>query len=419
MSALNLADRLISSLDAATVALLRQGGEEASRHGDAAYLVGGAVRDLILDRSILDIDIVVDGDAYSLVESLSDIETTLSARSRFLTYKSTWQGIVIDIATARRETYAQPGALPMVKQATIDEDLGRRDFTINVLALSLAPGEFGDVMDVRGGLDDLRDGMIRILHDHSFEDDATRLWRAVRYETRLDFRMSAETEAAARRDVRFLETISADRLRHEIERVWQEPEPARVMARASELGLVQAVVPPIPWDEGLSSAFAAAKKSEGPGVVPPLVYVALHGARLDSNTANRLAVRLNLPREEARAVEGAARLRDEIESLLESARLPSQFVAALDALPISAVQAHALLSDGTVLGKRLSRYLNEWRHIRPALTGTNLLEMGVQQGPQIGEMLRALCVLCLDRGISEDEERRLVRRWVETPQARG
>ncbi len=214
------------------------------------YLVGGPLRDLLLDRPLIDIDIAVEGDAMALATELATLvtkqKTPRSARPkpppsvraepveaaaattpapgvvthpRFGTATVRIPGHHIDLVTARSETYARPGALPTVRPATIEEDLLRRDFTINALALRLSSPRRGEIIDPTGGRRDLDARLIRVLHEHSFQDDATRILRGFRYATRLGFEIEPETLACIDRDLRYLDTISGARLHHEFARI--------------------------------------------------------------------------------------------------------------------------------------------------------------------------------------------------------
>ncbi|MBI4299995.1 MAG: CCA tRNA nucleotidyltransferase, partial [Chloroflexi bacterium] len=191
--------------------------EAAEELGFGLYLVGGALRDLLLGRSGPDMDLVVEGDALRLAEALA---AKLGARAifhrRFGTAKLHKGSLVMDLATARAESYAHPGALPTVRPGALKDDLFRRDFTINAMALGIAGDAAGAIVDPFDSRQDLAARLVRILHPQSFIDDATRIWRAVRYEQRLGFHIEAETERLLRRDVGMLKTISGPRLRREL-----------------------------------------------------------------------------------------------------------------------------------------------------------------------------------------------------------
>src|SRR5918996_3238928 len=183
-----------------------------------AYLVGGAVRDLLLGLEAGDLDVVIEGDPEALAQ-LPGFE--LERDALFLTGRLRLDDLHIDVARARAETYPRPGALPEVQPASITEDLARRDFTVNAMAFPL--GGDGELLDPHGGLDDLRSGLLRVLHDRSFIDDPTRALRAARYAARFGFELEPETERLLREaDV---STVSDDRVQKELRRGAPAPPP--------------------------------------------------------------------------------------------------------------------------------------------------------------------------------------------------
>ncbi len=190
--------QLEQRLSPESLALIQKAGALAAERRLGIYLVGGVVRDILLGRANSDLDLVVEGDAIKLAESLAgELGGRLVVHRRFGTAKIRTRNLTIDLAMARAETYARPGALPTVRPGSIQDDLARRDFTVNAMALRLDPGSFGKLVDPFDGRKDLENKLIRILHDRSFIDDATRMLRAVRYEQRFGFRLEASTEKSA------------------------------------------------------------------------------------------------------------------------------------------------------------------------------------------------------------------------------
>ena len=183
------------NLDGKLLAVIRKIGKEAGQKQFSAYIVGGIVRDIILKRENLDLDIVVEGDAACLARDLAK-----KWKGKVTVYKKfgtacleTPKGLCVDFAMARKERYAHSGALPAVRPGGLKEDLSRRDFTINAMAIAIDPGRFGRLTDAFGGLTDLSRKTVKVLHDRSFIDDPTRILRAVRFEQRFSFRMERQT----------------------------------------------------------------------------------------------------------------------------------------------------------------------------------------------------------------------------------
>ncbi|HUU64504.1 MAG TPA: CCA tRNA nucleotidyltransferase, partial [Dehalococcoidales bacterium] len=220
----NLSSQIERQLPVELVAFIQRAGKTAASQGQGLYLVGGVVRDLLLGQTNLDLDLVVEGNAIELAQHLAEInkQGKITTHPRFNTAKLQWTKWSVDLATARSETYAKPGALPTVTPGSIHNDLFRRDFTINAMAIELNPTHYGELIDLYGGRDDLEHKLIRVLHEKSFTDDATRIWRGLRYEQRLDFQLEPTTLKLLKRDIPMLDTISGDRIRYELECILQE-----------------------------------------------------------------------------------------------------------------------------------------------------------------------------------------------------
>ncbi len=233
--------------------LLYEIGEVAGKN---AYLVGGFVRDLLLKRPSLDIDIVVEGDATEVAEMMCDRwNGTLETHSQFGTATVTPENIdlpKVDFVTARRETYQGAGTLPIVQRGTLIDDLRRRDFSINALAMRLDPNTFGTIVDETGGLPDLEAGIIRVLHNQSFIDDPTRIFRASRYAGRYGFRIAETDEVLIQEALSVLSELSGERIRNEIDRVLLEKNAAKIVEHLAELGVWETIC--IDWH--ISATFA-------------------------------------------------------------------------------------------------------------------------------------------------------------------
>ena len=218
--------------------LLYDIGEVAGKN---AYLVGGSVRDLLLKRPSLDIDIVVEGDAIRVAETMCERwNGTLEVHPQFGTATVTPENSdlpKVDFVTARRETYQGAGTLPIVQSGTITDDLHRRDFSINALAMCLDTNAFGTIVDKTGGRKDLESGTIRVLHNRSFIDDPTRIFRATRYAGRYGFRIPETDEVLIQEALPILSQLSGERIRNEIDRVLLEQHAAKIVQHLTRLGV--------------------------------------------------------------------------------------------------------------------------------------------------------------------------------------
>jgi len=255
----NIADRIQKQLPIELVSFLKQVGALAGARGETVYIVGGAVRDLLLEETPPDIDLAVEGDATILAKELKKVTGgKITIHSHFNTAKISWSTWNVDLATTRRESYIRPGALPDVKPGKLSDDLFRRDFSINAMAINLNPKTYGHLIDPYSGSKDLKGRLIRVLHKKSFIDDSTRIWRGLRYEQRLNFMLEEETLRLLKRDIPLLDTISGDRIRYELECVLNEKMPEKILRRAGQLGVLERFNPPLKSNGWLAEKFKQA-----------------------------------------------------------------------------------------------------------------------------------------------------------------
>ena len=385
-----LASQLEKYLPPPVLALAKIAGREANELGQELYLVGGVVRDLFLGRSNFDFDIVVEGDAVSLARKLAkDSRAKLTVHSRFGTAKLNYPGFSLDLATARSETYSKPGALPTVQPGSLKDDLIRRDFSINAMALRLNPQRFGELIDLYDGKDDLDHRLIRILHPKSFIDDATRILRAIRYEQRLDFKLEAETKKLLRRNVAMLDTISGDRIRHELELILKEDKPERAIRRAEELGVLGKLHPPLKGNGWLSKTFIKARRVDKRASLSTL-YLCLLIYNLTEKANEAFISRLNFPKSRAQAMRQTLQLKAQLHSLSNPKLKPSDIYQLLQGYSAPAIQANSLATESPAVSQNLQLYLAKLRYLKPLLKGDDLKKMGISAGPKIGEILDTL-----------------------------
>lgn len=355
-----------ASMDDLVAALWRTHPElEAVREAarEPVFVVGGAIRDLLMDHPRSDLDLVVVGDAAELATRLGGAEIE---HERFGTVKAQVEGHEVDLATARTETYPTPGALPVVTPAgSIEEDLGRRDFTINAMAV---PVREPRLIDPHGGRADLEQGVLRVLHPRSFEDDPTRALRAARYAARFGFELEPETEGLLRRAD--LTTVSADRRRAELERLAAEPTARRGFELLAEWGLIDL------RPDGLKLLGAVDELLRSPHWAEAVPRErALVTAALGPPGAEEVLASMWKPRP-GEGVEMAER-RDPVELIL----------------------ARAMGATW------LDHYLTSWSQVKLEIDGDDLIAAGIEQGPAIGRGLRAARTAKLEGEIrGRDEE---------------
>jgi tRNA nucleotidyltransferase (CCA-adding enzyme) len=225
--------------------VLRSTGICAEEMGFSAYVVGGLVRDLFLRRETLDLDVVIEGDGLAFASRFAaDHGARLTLYKRFKTANLVLpDGPEIDVATARTEIYDHPAALPLVRPGSIEDDLFRRDFSINTLAVCLNPKYFGDLLDPFGARDDIEGKLIRVLHDRSFIDDPTRMFRAVRFEKRFAFMIEDGTISLIDEALSagLVERLSGYRIASELRLILREENPLPIVRRLEGLGLLSPV----------------------------------------------------------------------------------------------------------------------------------------------------------------------------------
>lgn len=412
---LHLADRLGSE----ERALLDRVGKVADEVEIDAYLIGGSVRDLLLEQSRPDIDIAVDGPVEAIVERLAerlgaDVRKTTDFMTATLVLEA---GLELDLARTRSEQYPEPGALPMVAPADIEADLRRRDFTVNAMAMHLAPGRFGELIDPLGAIDDLRAGRLRVLHDDSFVDDPTRLYRAVRFMLRLNFTLETHTRELLERAVeqRRPALVSGARIRNELSMIFQQ-SPGRALEAIQRLGLFEAA--------GLRGASEAAcdaaalmpnaaealrtdLRAAGPMAAGLGLYCAL--SKQDPLT---LAVRLMLGRTTRRRIREAARTITGPPAALESSGPDSELFFALQGLSsAAAVALWTVLDEGA--RDRLEHYWLSLRDTTADIDGTDLTRAGCEPGPRYAAALCAALAAKLDEGAGRDEQLQAAMRAIE------
>jgi tRNA nucleotidyltransferase (CCA-adding enzyme) len=336
---------------------------KSAAQGVNAYLVGGAVRDLLLGEPHPDLDVVVEGEVRPIAEALGG---EVTEHERFETATVRLGELRVDLARARSETYARPGALPMVTPASIEEDLARRDFTINAMAVPLS-GEL-ELIDPHGGVADLGEGVIRVLHQASFRDDPTRALRAARYAARFGFELEPDT-AGLLTDAD-LSTVSADRVNAELRRIAAEESPGKALALVRDWKLIPDLDPQGP---------------ERAARVADLVASSPWKGLVDRVDAVVLAVRE--PPEVCAKLAAATPER------------PSQAVGlARGQPPTQLIVARAMGAEW------LDRYADEWRHVSLEIDGSDLIEAGIPEGPAVGRGLEAALSAKLDGELSGREE---------------
>lgn len=439
----NLAARLESALPAARLALLKATAQMAHSQRSALYIVGGFVRDLLLDLPSLDLDLVVEGDAITLGRLLQSIYGgRLTSHGRFGTAKwhiaeisaSLCQQFTpangrqlladdlpesLDLITARTEFYAHPTALPTIERGSIKLDLHRRDFTINTLAVRLDGTYYGELHDYWGGLNDLHQKLVRVLHSISFVDDPTRMLRAVRYEQRYGFMIEDRTLQLLTEARALLDRVSGERIRHELDHIFDESKYWLMLQRLYELELLAALHPELTVDTWLEERLERVMSAQpepfwrlstlpkGYGLYRVLAY-AVWLMRLPEPMIVEILERLVYPRQLSDQIQYASSLWRMLPGLV--GKRPSQIAAELDSAPSLALFAVYQAVDPGPERNVLVDYASKWRDVSANTTGHDLRKRGLPPGPQYNRILAALREAWLDGHIrSEFEEDELLK----------
>ncbi|MBT5774324.1 MAG: CCA tRNA nucleotidyltransferase [Dehalococcoidia bacterium] len=358
---------LDSAVDAATEAHL------------ALWAVGGPIRDTALARRLEDIDLAVDGEAASIATVIATrLEATLALEPRFGTASVTLDGDRLDLASLRGERYPTPGALPIVTLgATIEDDLARRDFSVNAIAIALTGPRAGELLDPYSGLHDLASARFAVLHDRSFEDDATRLWRAARLVAQRNLRPHPHTRALIEHGARWLAPVSGHRLWTELTLIAQRGRAARTFALLDQWGVLAGTHPAFALTEVSRRALRHRWRPLSPETLAATLLAPLPPAE-----ATAILDRLDAPGSARQAVQGAHAL------------LAVSPTAGPDTLePLASTTTHARTAARWLGGTpqiELQRSLRRWEQTRPHLNANDLLRLGIPPGPSLGESLRTL-----------------------------
>jgi tRNA nucleotidyltransferase (CCA-adding enzyme) len=367
----------------------------ASEGVEGVYLVGGTVRDILLGEESFDVDIAVEGDAIALARRIArELGGRTREHQKFGTAVVVYgEGERIDVVTARTEFYDAPAALPAVEHASIREDLFRRDFTVNAMAASLKAEDFGRLVDPFGGRADLVAETVRVLHNLSFIEDPTRIFRAVRYENRYGFRMDEHTARLARSCVEMglVGDLSSARLRDELTALLQEDEVGHSLPRLADLGAASAIHPHLAADDEAVRLFDHARKlaRELAIDVPDWrLGLAVLARRMSASEVSDWLDRLKVRRRDADLIAAAVAVGPRIAARLHEESLsPSEIVTMAEQYAPDA-PLFALVLDGELV--ELRRYFEELRHVRLDVAGAELAELGLGESPRVGEILAEL-----------------------------
>jgi tRNA nucleotidyltransferase (CCA-adding enzyme) len=417
---------LLRRLPRERLTLLRELGSLADNEAVSLYLVGGVVRDLLLKRENWDLDLTVEGDGIAFARLVADqYRAGLVVFERFATSRLVFpDGLRVDIATTRRESYAEPAALPDVAPASLNEDLYRRDFTINAMAIQLNAAQFGRLYDPYGGQHDLKAKTLRVLHTCSFRDDPTRIFRAIRFEQRFGFRLERTTmhllvQAAS---TNLIQQLSGPRLQNEILLLLAEQDPKRAIVRLGQLKLLRFLHRRLCYTKHVKQVVTAVPKTlawwtrrfPDSRIDRPTVYLMALSSQSSQAVVATMIRRLALSREQAKNLTAGGSLLDRARKRLNdkgTVRHSQVFRFLADfsdeALVLLLAKQITRQDEGqlSLLKRRLLAYMKN-RAIKTVLTGRDLQAMGLKPGPQYKTILEGLLDARIDGVVTTDTEER-------------
>lgn len=409
-------DRVRGKLPREILELLKESGTLAEEAGAQVYLVGGIVRDLIMDRPNLDIDLVVDGDGPALAALLADKRKgNVVMHNRFGTSVVMLPGKRrVDVATARTETYETGGALPLVQFGPIEADLDRRDFSINAMAVSLNKRNFGELIDYFDGVEDIKNKRLRVLHHGSFIDDPTRILRAVRFEQRLGFHMTKETEKLARAGVEdgLLKTVSGARVRNEITAIFAEDDASAAVKRLEEFGVWGALAPGLSAGPDIVELFREVIKAEDElklGLTPVYkrssAFLKVLLSKADKDVAETFCRLIDLSQTRQKEILTAAAWAPEACRHLENPDLTAGAIWEHLHGKTDETLVYAYAVCGLAARMNIKRFM-EIRKIKPLINGRDLVTMGYQPSALFAGILKEVLKAQLDGKVGSPEEER-------------
>ena len=397
---------------------IRLTGRVGDEKGVNVYAVGGFVRDLFLGVDNFDIDLVVEGDGIAFAQELAHrLSLRLISHRRFGTATLLGlEGFKVDIASARKEIYETPAALPVVSFGKIEDDLFRRDFTINAMAVSLSAHDFGKLVDFYGGQTDLKNRVVRALHPLSFIDDPTRILRAVRFEQRFDFKIEKKTLAWIRRTVRrqMLHRVQKHRLRDEIVLIFQEKTPFKSVRRLSEICGFSYISPRLRFQKKWAVAFAEVGRKalwfkewfpHKRHLEPYVMYLCLFFYPLSAKEIRKAVFAYAFHKRESLRI---LSLREDFQSvrreLLKRNIKPSAVYRALDPLSYEVILLISILAPHPRVVQRIENFLFVYNGQRLHMRGEDLAQLGIRPGPAYKKILQDLLYAKIDGTVRTREQ---------------
>ena len=387
---MNIENLLEKTLTNPQYEAIRMLGDQFHKMGIRAFLVGGTVRDLLLEREVSDIDIIVESDPSKLLNKFEpQYQLDVISNSQFNTCKIKFLNQIVDLTMARKEVYPASGALPEVTSASIEDDLGRRDFSINSLAACINPSNWGEVLDLHKGLEDLHSKQVRILQSESFKNDPTRIFRCIRYSGRLGFSIENETQTQLLHDITDINLLSGVRITNELVKIFSEKSLNSILDLMDQFEVSRHIHSGFPKGSGFPKRKKLLKNIRIPTLEFPLcVLISL----IEADHRMDLIKRLDLGNKLAKF--GADLNRIELIAADSSRSEIYKQLTDVSEITISVAKAYA----SKELRNNLDLFVNELKAINLCIDGEDLINIGIPQGPKIGNILAKILEDMIDSG---------------------
>ena len=401
---MNVKKILIKYLSEYQLEILINAGLIAKELNMTLYLVGGAVRDILIEEKPDELDLVIDGDLEKFIKRLEEeLEVKISKTSKFMTMTTIIENIKFDIARTRNESYVPKGSLPSVSASDIKNDIQRRDFTINSICINLNPKEFGEIYDQQNGIKDIKNKIIRIIHNESFLDDPTRIFRAIRFSKRLNFKIEKKTEELLKKYSENLIDLSPSRILNELKKISKEKNQYVIFKELDEKNILSLISPLISLKNNQIDVEKLKKLLNFSDPLEFWINILINTNNLTE--INNICLRLNLTKKIENQLVSRANLNEIIENWESNKYFENPPVSQIQRIPSKILLLEYSLNKNLKRKEILSFIIENISKSKPILTGQDLLSIGIRDGKSIGFLLTEIAKKRFLGGlVSKDDE---------------
>ena len=371
---MNLEKDIISKFNSVEQKLLNKAEIAAQSSSVKLYLVGGPVRDLLLGNIIHDLDFLIDGEIDSFIHEFSKvINSQPISSSQFKTFKYRIGDNEIDIALARTEVYPFPGSLPNIKPSNIHEDLYRRDFTINAIALQLFPKP-SKLIDPVNGIEELKNKRIKIIHEKSFQDDPTRIFRAIRYSSRFNFPIEQKTIDLIHQDMNFISSLSGKRILNELIKYLSENDTSNSLSSLTKYNILQFIDNNFPSNEEFITRLHVFKNEKYSLNEKEVLLLAILCSNMNQIQLNKFITRFSLSKKQTKILIDLNHINKKISSI-SVMKKASSITNLFDKYEIKALKFASIITENTKFTQMVNSYINIWSNIKPYNNGNEITKI--------------------------------------------